>query len=102
MQFMCKKTSSVSSITYVICSTISRKNFNEIITIYPKAQTHIMNKIINYKDPLKLFMEMYLNKISYFNDLPKHIKCDFMFNMELKSFEKGDYLYKVGDTSKTI
>ena len=61
-----------------------------------------MNKIINYSDPIKLFMEMNFNKISYFKDLPKHIKCDLMFNLELKSFEKGEYLYKEGDISKTM
>lgn len=61
-----------------------------------------MNQIMGYQDPLKIFMEMNLNKIKYFKDLPKQIKCDILFNMKSVSFEKGDYLYRTGDLPKTM
>lgn len=102
MQFNCKRTVSVSSISYVTCSTINKKNFKEIITLYPEAHIHLMKQIMSYQDPLKIFMEIHLNKIKYFKDLPKHIKCDILFNMKCVSFEKGDYLYKIGDYPNTM
>jgi len=36
---------------------------------------------MRYDDPLKVFLEMSLNQIDFFNVLSKHIKNEWIFNM---------------------
>mgnify|MGYP002635764484 CR=1 FL=1 len=58
--------------------------------------------MIQYSDPLKMFLEINLDEIDYFKDLTKHIRCEFIYNMTLETFEAGDYLFKKGDESKKM
>ena len=57
---------------------------------------------MSYKDPLKIFMEIKLNQIPYFKGLPKHVKNEFIFNMEIRTYEKGAYIYRDDDASREM
>ena len=46
-----------------------------------------------YDDPVKIFLEISLNQIDFFKDLPKYVKTEWIFNMKKKTFEVGKYLY---------
>ena len=87
---------------YITCATIDRLKFNELLTLYPVLSDLLRKEVINYKDPLKCFMEMRLNQMEFFKNLPKIVKNDFIFNMEQKSFEKGQYFYRNNDESKEM
>jgi hypothetical protein len=46
-----------------------------------------------YDDPVKVFLEISLNQIDYFTDLPQYIKNEWICNMQKETFEKGHLLY---------
>ena len=37
--------------------------------------------ILLYKDPLKIFLEISLNQVDFFKELPKIVKNEIIFNM---------------------
>tara|TARA_B110000285_G_scaffold177652_1_gene199605 strand:+ start:469 stop:600 length:132 start_codon:yes stop_codon:yes gene_type:complete len=39
-----------------------------------------------YDDPVKIFLEISLNQIDFFQDLPKQVKNEWIFNMKRKEF----------------
>ena len=55
-----------------------------------------------YDDPVKIFLEISLNQIDYFKDLPKFIKNEWIFNMKRVTFEKGSYLYRMDTNSSEM
>jgi len=99
MLFQCKQTATIISSNYITCASLSRVKFFELNTVYPILNTLLRKEIIKYADPLKCFMEMNLNKIAYFENLPKLVKNDFIFNMKHESFDKGEYIYKNEESS---
>ena len=56
-----------------------------------------MNK---YNDPLKVFVEMKLNRLTFFKNLPRHIKNEFIFNMIYETREQGEYIGRIGRKCK--
>ena len=56
--------------------------------------------ILLYKDPLKIFLEITLNQVDFFKDLPKIVKNEIIFNMKHKTFDNGKYLYKKNEASQ--
>ena len=66
---------------YITCASIDRTKFNELLTLYPILSELLRKEVINYKDPLKCFMEMRLNQVEFFKNLSKIVKNDFIFNM---------------------
>lgn len=55
-----------------------------------------------YDDPVSIFLEISLNQIDYFKDLPKFIKKEWIFNMEKKTYEKGHYLTEMDTNSSEM
>ena len=49
--------------------------------MYPNLNVYARNHIRIYDDPLKVFLEISLNRINYFKDLPQDIKNEWIFNM---------------------
>ena len=37
-----------------------------------------------YDDPIKVFLQISMNQVDYFRDLPQHIKNEWIFNMKMK------------------
>ena len=94
MMFHCKKTVTVQASNYITCSSINRVKFTELQMLYPKLTNIMRQYIVQYRDPLKIFLIMKLDRMKFFKELPQHIKCDFIYNMESTNFDKGDYMYK--------
>lgn len=55
--------------------------------------------IYMYDDPVKVFLEISLNQIDFFRNLPKNIKNEWIFNMEKVTFEQGKKLYNIDTES---
>lgn len=49
--------------------------------------------MLTYDDPISVFLEISLNQIDYFKDLPKYIKKEWIYKMEKVTYEKDSYLY---------
>jgi CRP-like cAMP-binding protein len=102
MLFQCKRSVSVYATHYITCASIDRPKFNELQTLYPTLNELLKQEVIKYKDPLKCFLEMRLNQVDFFKNLPKIVKNDFIFNMRQTTFDKGSYLYRIGDESAEL
>lgn len=55
-----------------------------------------------YDDPLKVFIEVSLNRMDFFKNLPKYIKNEWIFNMEPHQIEPNSYLYKQDTNSEEM
>lgn len=51
-----------------------------------------------YKDDLKAFLEMELEKVKYFRDLSMITKQELIYNMERRTYNQGDHIYSVGES----
>lgn len=75
------------SINYCTCAKINRQNYNELLQIYPKLNELVREHIRQYDDPLKVFLEMSLNQISFFKELSRgtnsqDVRNEWIFNMK--------------------
>ena len=98
MIFGCPRTATVVALNYITCATLTRAKYLELIYLYPKFQFYA-DHYINYKyiDPLKLFLELKLNRLKFFKNLPMNVKNEFIFNMKIESKAKGEYIYTKGE-----
>lgn len=62
----------------------------------------LRKQISQYKDPIKIFKEIRLKQIPYLEKISHHAFCDFIFNMELESFEKGEHIYSNGELANKL
>ena len=58
--------------------------------------------IVQYSDPLKIFLCMKLDRMKFFKDLPQHIKCDFIYSMQKVNYDEGDYMYRNEEESNDM
>ena len=91
----CPRSATVEAGNYITCATINKARYTELSNIHTNLkdllEKHIAKK---YRDPLKLFLELKLNRLLYFKNLPLNVKNDFIFNMKIKTKEKGEYIYR--------
>ena len=85
----CPRSATVKSENYLTCSRINRESYYELIKFYPDFKALFLKDIHEYMDPVKIFLEVKLNRIPYFKDLPKKVKNEFMFSMEVENMEHG-------------
>ena len=64
---------------YITCASMNRFKYNEVLNLFPSVNIEMRKKIVQYNDPLKVFLELRLNQVDFFRNLPKYIKCDFIF-----------------------
>lgn len=50
-----------------------------------------------YKDDLKAFLEMELDKIKYFRDLSMITKQELIYNMERRTYTEGAHIFSQGE-----
>lgn len=82
--YQCKRSATVIATNYCTCAKITRPNYNELLQIYPNLNDLIRMHILEYDDPLKIFLEISLNQINYFKNLDKQIKNEWIFQMKHK------------------
>jgi len=58
--------------------------------------------MLMYDDPIKVFLEISLNQMDYFKNLPQYVKNEWLFNMQKETYEKGSYLYKMDTNSSEM
>lgn len=102
MMYGCPRSASVVSLNYCTCSTIDRIRYLELLNLYPNLSQMMRTGIIDYQDPLKTFLEISLNQVDYFRDLPGHVKCEIIFQMKFKNIDKGKFLYKKEELSSEM
>jgi len=67
--FGCKRTATVKSVNYGALALLRKSAFNELQKIFENMSNHFKKQIFKYNDEVTQFIEMELNKISYFKDL---------------------------------
>uniref|UniRef100_A0A7S3CT47 Cyclic nucleotide-binding domain-containing protein n=1 Tax=Strombidium rassoulzadegani TaxID=1082188 RepID=A0A7S3CT47_9SPIT len=102
MLYGCKRSATVIAKNYCTCAKIDKPSYNELLQLYPNLNDYVRQHIVVYNDPLKIFLEVSLNRIEFFKGLPKHIKNEWIFNMKQKQIEKNSFLYKMDTCSEEM
>lgn len=104
MLYNCKRSASVSveRSYYLTCAKISRGNYNELLQIYPVMNNLMKEYTKMYDDPIKLFLEMSMNQIDFFQGLSQEIKTEWIFNMQLRQIEQGAMVYQLDTASEEM
>ena len=102
MIYNCPRTATVSSINYLTSATLNRDKYLQLLQTYPSIKKLFIKQIQKYRDPLKVFLELKLNRLSYFRKLPKHVKTEIVCNLKYKTYKENDLLYKIGQNCKTM
>ena len=63
--YNCCRTATVLSSNYSTLAKLNAKKFNEIVFKYPDIISSFKEKIYEYSDEMKMFLESSLDKISY-------------------------------------
>lgn len=58
--------------------------------------------ILSYDDPLKVFLEMMLNNVEYFDKFPKIVKNEWIFTMKQRTYERGKCICRKGESAKEM
>ena len=87
MLYKCKRSANVISTNYCTCARLDRANYNELVKIYPVLNDYIKADIIKYDDPLKIFLELSLNRIDFFKGLSRQIKNEWIFLMKKRTYD---------------
>ena len=82
MLYHTKRSATVTSQRYLQCARVTRTNYDDLLLLYPNLNDLSRESIQCYDDPLKVFVEMSLNQIEYFEKFPNHVKNEWIYNME--------------------
>ena len=102
MLYKCRRSATVIAKNYCTCAKIDRSGYSELLQIYPSLNEYAKEHIVLYNDPLKVFLEISLNRIDFFKDLSKPVKSEWIFNMELRQLEPNSYLYRMDTNSEEM
>ena len=93
-----------NSIKLYKCSHFSSSKaiYGCFLTRAKRYPLHEMFEKNNYYDPLKIFLELSLNRIDFFKGLSKHIKNDWIFNMRSRTLEVNSLLYEIDTNSEEM
>ena len=93
----CARTSTVVANNYCTLAKLTKTHYEELIQKYPELIQRFKEMIFRYNDNVKLFLEKTLDQIEYFKYLSHSVKHDILYKMKRVHFEKGGYLYKIGE-----
>lgn len=102
MIYNCRRSATVTAFNYLTCAQITRQNYNELLQTYPVLNALIKKHVVEYDDPVKLFLEMSLNQIDFFKGLSREVKAEWIYNMTLKQYEAGHLLYQLDTDSEEM
>lgn len=102
MVYGCPRSATVTSIYYLQCAKITRVNYEELLLIYPVLNDLARQAILSYDDPLKVFLEMSLNNVEYFDKFPKIVKNEWIFTMKHRTYERGKFICRVGESANEM
>lgn len=88
-----KRSATVIAKYYLTCAKLDRANYNELLQIYPNLNELIKSHFLLYDDPLRIWMEISMNQIPFFEHLSQHIKNEIIFSMKRRELELGSFLY---------
>ena len=89
-------TVSVEKDSFLTAARISKNYFTEILQFNPSLNEELRNYILMYDDPLCLFLNMSLDQVDWFKDLPTNVKSEIIFNMEHRQLDKDDLVTFMG------
>jgi hypothetical protein len=85
--FHCRRSSTVKAYDYCTCATLNHPSFQELVQNYQGISDTMKKFMMMYDDPVKVFLEISMNQVEYFLNLPQHIKNEWIHNMEKQVFE---------------
>lgn len=82
MLYSTKRSATVTSSRYVQLAKVTRSSYDELLLAYPNLNDLARQCIMSYDDPLKVFIEMSLSSIEYFNKFPAFVKNEWIYKMK--------------------
>jgi CRP-like cAMP-binding protein len=87
MLYACNRSATVIALNYCTCARLNRQSYIELVQQYQGLNETMREYVQMYSDPVKIFLEISLNQIDFFKDLPKHVKNEWIFNMKKMTFD---------------
>ena len=82
---------------YSTLAVLHQKKFNEIVHKYPEFTNLLKNKIFEYKDGLKMFLESCLLKVDYFQQCDQNTLNEIVFHLKQEHYEADQFIFKTDD-----
>ena len=95
--FNSKRTASVKSLNYGSLAKLTKPGYKVLLSNFASLERCFKEYIFKYKDDLRAFLEMEAEKIDYFRPLQMITKQELLFNMERKTYNEGDKIFRIND-----
>ena len=97
MIFNSKRTANVKSLNYGSLALLEKKGYKALLKNFAGLERCFKEYIFKYKDDLRTFLEMECEKIDYFKPLSMITKQELLFNMERRTYNADDQIFKKPD-----
>ena len=81
--YRCPRSATVQTAYYATCASLTKQKYQELTRLHPNLKALFVKEIDKYSDPFKVFLELKLSRLKWFRELPKHVKNEFIFNMQV-------------------
>ena len=92
----CITQASCVSRNYLGLAVLSKKHYEEFIVDQVEWKEELLRHVRKYKDPRKRFILKSVKNIPHFSHLPDDIIHELAYAFELKFYEQGSHVLKVG------
>ena len=92
-----RRTATVKSANYGSLARLTSKSLEEkLAKHFPTITKQFKKYIFKYNDTLRAFLEMEMDKITFFQNLSMITKQELLYNMERKTYDMDDFIFRVG------
>jgi CRP-like cAMP-binding protein len=95
LAYRCKRTATVVSRNYNTMARLTYHRFRNLINEFPTYDKYLKQKIFNYDDPTKAFLERVLKELRPLTKgVTRNAFYDLLFSMQEKEFLQNNLLYR--------
>ena len=93
-----RRTATVKSTNYGSLARLTSKSLEEnLLKHFPTITKQFKKYIFKYNDTLRAFLEMEMDKITFFQSLSMITKQELLYNMERKTYDMDELIFKPGE-----
>lgn len=93
-----KRTATVISQNYGSLACLTQSSLEELSKKFTSIKMQFKNYIFKYNDTLRAFLEMEMDKITYFEPLNMITKQELLYSMERRTYDAGSVIFKQNKT----
>ena len=102
MIYQCPRSATVVANNYCTLAVLNYENFKDLVNRSPLYLKGLKEQIYAYDDPVKLFLEEYLKKVPFLEQMNEDTFHEVLFNFKQDTFDKGATIFKVGEEATSM